>query len=97
MSITIKSITKVSDGRLRVTVEDSAQVMSEFEGVPNYKTYSFYVSDNDNLTPEQKAVEAKANFEKAIQKDKKKISDYDALKQVYATELAKVDPSQIGG
>ena len=93
MAITIKSITKASDDRQRITVEDSAQIIDTIEGVDIYKTYSFYVQDN--LPEEEKAVGAKLRLEKAISEDKKKTFDANALKQVYAVELAKVDPSKV--
>ncbi len=54
------------------------------------KTYSFYVPAGE--TP----IGAKVRFEKAISEDRKKASGDDTLKQIYASELAKVDPSKIG-
>jgi len=89
MALTIKSITKMSDGRLLVTVEDMTQVIDEVEGI--CKTYSFIMPSDE--TP----VGARARLEKAISADKKVVSDEHALKQTYATELEKVDPSKIGG
>lgn len=91
--ITIKNITKASDDRQRITVEDSAQIVSVIDGENIYKTYSFYVQNN--LPEGEKAVDAKLRLEKVISEDKKKTFDADALKQVYAAELAKVDPSKV--
>lgn len=88
MAITTKSITKMSDSRLRIMVEDSVQVIDETEGI--YKTYSFIMPANE--TP----AGARARLEKAILADKKTVSDEEALKQIYAAELEKVDPLKIG-
>lgn len=87
MAITIKNISKMQDGRLRITVEDSTQVINEVEGT--FKTYSFLMPANE--TPEG----AKIRLEKAIAKEKKEVSDDEVLKQIYASELSKVDPSKV--
>ncbi len=93
MAITIKSITDASDNRLYISVKDSTQIVDTVEGVDISKTYSFYVQVN--LPEEEKAIDAKLRLEKVISEDKKKTFDADALKQVYATELAKVDPFKV--
>lgn len=93
MAITIKNISKASSNRERITVEDSVDVVDEATGT--CKTYSFYMPDMPDATDEERAIEAKIRLEKVIVKEKKEVSDDEALKQVYASKLSEVDPSKV--